>query len=1582
MPLFLYDAPVPCCPARPLAAVSIQENVGIAAEKYMNSVYRVVWNHSRQTWVAVSELARSAVKRSGASRKRRVSLSIPGVLAIGLMPLNLQAATYTVFDETELRQAILDANASGDASSTIVLGGNVAVSDPTALPASLSPVTIDTGAFTLSVPTVTGNVPGLALTLGDGAVSLTGNLQAGDAAVADNRMAGGSLAKTGGTIDNQGTVTGGRGGSTARSSPVGRVTGEGGSGMSLTNVALRNDGTIVGGAGGLYDGEMATGGNTNSNMGAGGAGVSMVGGTLNNRGTITGGAGGTSFNVPATVDNVFAGAGGVGASLSGGTHSNTGTILGGLAGEGMNAGASGHGTGGNGVALTAGATLVNSGIVMARDGRAGGGTVIGTGSAGGVGVTVANSVLQNEATGWITGGDGGGTVSTGGVAIQGTGGATVINSGTIIAGISGNGTRVNAVQFTGGTNVFELRTGSNITGNVVGTAGDTFALGGTTTDTFGVAQIGAAAQYRGFTNYQKRGTGTWTLTGTTALATPWDLREGTLSVSANTNLGAAAGALIFNGGTLQITGTTFTALTRTIQWNAAGGGLDIADAANTVTLAQSLAGGGPLTKRGAGTLTMTGTNSYAGGTTIEAGTLRLGNGGTTGSIVGDVANNGTLEFNRSDDVTFAGVISGTGAVNKQGAGTTILTGANSYTGTTDIAAGTLVVNGNQSAATGAVTVRNGTTLAGSGVLGGAVTVQNGGSLSPGNSPGTLTMGALTLNTGSTLNFELGVPNVVGGALNDLIVANGNLTLDGTLNVAETPGGAFDVGVYRIISYNGTLTDNTLDLGTLPAAADPTKVYVQTAVPNQVNLVNSTGLTMRFWDGQNATGHNNGGFDGANGVWSAAGGNVNWTASVPVANNRWEDNAFAVFGGTGGTVTVDNSAGPVNFSGAQFMVDGYALQGPGTLTTTTADTVIRVGDGTALGETMTATLNAPIAGTGGLVKTDRGTLVLGGVNSYTGGTRIEAGVLQIGTDANLGAASGGLALDGGTLRLGQDLELTRGISVLAGGGAIDTQTYTGTLSGTWSGAADWSKLGAGTLVLAATNTTTGTGTVTAGTLRAGATDALGTAASYAVNAGATLDLAGFNQTISGLTNAGTVSLRGATPGTTLTVQGNYVGNNGVLQLGTVLGDNASATDRLVIDGGSATGNTTVQVTNVGGLGAQTSGNGIELISAINGATTTAQTTRDAFALAGGHVDAGAFEYRLHAGDAAGAGENWYLRSTLVPTQQPGDPANPGAGAPVAYRPEVALRAALPAMLAQSDQAMLGTLHQRVGDNAALSGTASGEGNRGWARYINQDVKNRQDGTVSPSSDGWSRGVQAGLDLLRQTDHRIGVYGGHLEWNSDVSGFASGRQNLGVGNLRGHSDYAGVYWTYTGDSGWYSDVVLQQGWQRGTARAHSGASSDIRGSSTAGSIELGKSLPISKHWGVEPQVQLIVARQRLKDQSIPAAQFYQDNVTTTTGRLGVRLVGDYETARGRVRPYGRVNVWHGFNGSDNMSVGGPGGSANITTERGYTSTDIALGATWTINDRFSLYGEAGHMFALGGSQRVRASNVVSAGVRVAW
>src|SRR3546814_3164242 len=87
----------------------------------------------------------------------------------------------------------------------------------------------------------------------------------------------------------------------------------------------------------------------------------------------------------------------------------------------------------------------------------------------------------------------------------------------------------------------------------------------------------------------------------------------------------------------------------------------------------------------------------------------------------------------------------------------------------------------------------------------------------------------------------------------------------------TTGGSFDAGLYRVINYDGALTDNGLALGTMPPGSD---VFVQTSIANQVNLVNTAGLTLNFWDGD-AGPKFNGAVNGGDGLWQAGSGNDNW-----------------------------------------------------------------------------------------------------------------------------------------------------------------------------------------------------------------------------------------------------------------------------------------------------------------------------------------------------------------------------------------------------------------------------------------------------------------------------------------------------------------------------------------------------------------------------------------------------------------------------------------------------------------------------------------------------------------------------------
>jgi autotransporter-associated beta strand protein len=120
------------------------------------------------------------------------------------------------------------------------------------------------------------------------------------------------------------------------------------------------------------------------------------------------------------------------------------------------------------------------------------------------------------------------------------------------------------------------------------------------------------------------------------------------------------------------------------------------NAARNLTINAAIADNGSpsaLTKLGVGPVILNAANTYSGATTIVAGTLQIGSGGTTGSIsaTSGVNNNGALIYNRGDALGVSHVISGTGSLTKQGAGTLTLSNANTYTGPTTVSAGTLQI---------------------------------------------------------------------------------------------------------------------------------------------------------------------------------------------------------------------------------------------------------------------------------------------------------------------------------------------------------------------------------------------------------------------------------------------------------------------------------------------------------------------------------------------------------------------------------------------------------------------------------------------------------------------------------------------------------------------------------------------------------------------------------------------------------------------------------------------------------------------------------------------------------------------------
>ncbi len=398
-------------------------------------------------------------------------------------------------------------------------------------------------------------------------------------------------------------------------------------------------------------------------------------------------------------------------------------------------------------------------------------------------------------------------------------------SGALACTLASGPSGASGPVFTGGT--LQIA-GANITsslpvtlqsqGGTIDTNGNNATLSGTISGPGTLVKVGA---------------GTLTLTGNNSYQGGTALNAGTLAVGSNTALGT--GALTFADGT-------------TLQ--AAGNGLSLANAmvlngadtvdtqANALTLAGVLSGTGGLTKIGAGTLTLTGNNSYQGGTALNAGTLAVGSNTALGTGALTFADGTTLQaagnglslanamvLNGADTVdtqanalTLAGVLSGTGSLVKIGAGTLVLSGASTYTGATAVNAGTL-----QAGATNAFAPSSAFTLAGGAVLNLASFNQSIGSLA---GAGSVTLGSATLTTG-----------------NDNTSTTFSGTISGTGGLTKIGNGAF------VLSGNNTYSGpTTLNAGTLT---------VNGSIANSAVTVNS-GATLAGIGTVGATNINSGG----------------------------------------------------------------------------------------------------------------------------------------------------------------------------------------------------------------------------------------------------------------------------------------------------------------------------------------------------------------------------------------------------------------------------------------------------------------------------------------------------------------------------------------------------------------------------------------------------------------------------------------------------------------------------------------------------------------------------------------------------
>jgi fibronectin-binding autotransporter adhesin len=266
-----------------------------------------------------------------------------------------------------------------------------------------------------------------------------------------------------------------------------------------------------------------------------------------------------------------------------------------------------------------------------------------------------------------------------------------------------------------------------------------------------------------------------------------------------------------------------------------------------------------LTKVGSGTLTLSGANSYTGTTLISGGTLMLGNGGTTGSLSpsSNITNNGTLNFNHSDNIVqgsaFGGLITGSGKLVQSGAGSTKLNAANDFLGDTEVTFGTLEAGAEDALkSTANVKITGGTLLlSGSGnrVNNSAMITLSGGTLNSGGF--SEAMGTLSIGSGnSVLDLGSGTSSVTfadssGTTWAGLLAVwnwSGSLSGGGTDQLNFTSAGGLISGQIAAVSFvnpaglpAGTYGSQLLSTGELVPVPESNTLFVSSLLVGLVGF---------------------------------------------------------------------------------------------------------------------------------------------------------------------------------------------------------------------------------------------------------------------------------------------------------------------------------------------------------------------------------------------------------------------------------------------------------------------------------------------------------------------------------------------------------------------------------------------------------------------------------------------------------------------------------------------------------------------------------------------------------------------------
>ncbi|EMH7593565.1 autotransporter outer membrane beta-barrel domain-containing protein [Salmonella enterica] len=1220
-------------------------------------------------------------------------------------------------------------------------------------------------------------------------------------------------------------------------------------------------------------------------------------------------------------------------------------------------------------------------------------------------------------------------------------GGTTISGGTLVA------TNVEALGSGDVTDnaTLELNTGGDFANNIGGTgsvvkSGDkTLTLSGSNTYTGGTLISGGTLVAN---NVEALGSGDVTNDAVLELNTGGDFDNnigGTGSVvkSGDETL-TLSGANSYTGGTT-ISGGTLIAS----NVEALGTG-DVTDNAvlelNTGgDFDNAISGSGQVVKSGDETLTLSGTNTYTGGTTISGGTLVATSVDALGS--GDVTDNAVLELNTGG--TFDNAISGSGQVVKSGDDALTLSGNNSYTGGTLISDGTLVASNVDALGTGDVTDDAMLELNTGGTFDN-VTSGSGQVVKSGDE--TLTLSGANSYTGGT--------TISGGTLiasNVEALGSGDVTNNATLEL--NTGGDFT----NNISGSGQVVksgDETLTLSGANSYTGGTTISGGTLVASNVEALGTGSVT------DNATLELNTGGTFDNAISGSGQVEKSGDKTLTLSGSNTYTGGTLISGGTlvASNVEALGSGDIDNYASLQLNASGQFV----TANLTTHDNATTaIGAGSALrANTLTQEANSTLAvhltdsNSGAIVTADRanlgGTLDITGIGNVTKSwTRDAYSYTLIDTDSAIDSDFAQFTVAGmdakqvdfltvdGRVNADDDTryDVTASLSWYAdsdnaatnahGTFTLSEQGHSFTLNTALTdvdatldpdSATGWDgksliKRGAGALILGAQNTYSGDTDVQEGVLWLAETATIGSAGSaQAVNIAANAAFGGHNATVNGHVNnlgslyfVDTFTVNGDVvnssamisgsdqPNNTLTIAGNYTGNDGHLYLNTQLGDDSSPTDKLIVTGDTA-GSTTLHITNVNGLGAQTV-NGIEVIE-VGG-----QSDGD-FTLYKGHVDINAWTYTLKQD-----GGDWYLRSEsddvpddggdVIPPDDGGDVTPPDDGGDITP-PDDGGDITPPddgGDITPPDDGGDITPPDGGGDATPVTPQYRADigaylGNQWMARNLQMQTLYDREGSQYRSADGsvWMRfkagkaesqavngnvdidsdysQFQLGGDILTWSDGAqsvtVGLMGSYINASTDSTGNrgADGSQFSANGSVDGYN--LGLYATWFADAqshrGAYIDSWYQYGAYNNSVDNDGLSASRYDSAAHAVSLETGYryDIALSNRNTVSLTPQAQVTWQRYSADTViddGGTRISGQNDDSWTTRLGVRVDGKLYKESGRIQPFMEVNWLHA---SDNASA--TFGDTKVSQDLPNDRVEVKVGIQANVSERLSVYAQA--------------------------